>query len=139
VTLIKAQRSKADVCLFFQWTSAGLLLYLSWVDDILTTGSKHDVMEAKKALSQYFTLGEQGEMLEYVGCKIEHDRNQQWTKMTQPVMIQSFKDEFDLPDKAHRLPAPPGEILNRNIGDPLSHEESSTYRSGTGKIMHMMK
>jgi hypothetical protein len=28
VTLIKAQRSKTDVCLFFQWTSAGLLFYL---------------------------------------------------------------------------------------------------------------
>jgi hypothetical protein len=76
-----------------------LLLYLSWVDDILITGTKEDVMDAKKALSQHFTLDEQGEMLEYVGCKIEHNREEQWMKMTQPVMIQSFADEFELPDR----------------------------------------
>jgi hypothetical protein len=139
MTLIKAQRSKADVCLFFQWTATGLLLYLSWVDDILITGTKQDVLEAKKAFSQHFTLDEQGEMLEYVGCKIEHNREEEWMKMTQPVMIQSFADEFELPDEAPHLPAPPGEILTRSNGEPLGPDQSSKYRSGTGKIMHMMK
>jgi hypothetical protein len=35
IALIDEQLSKLDVCLFYQWTAAGLLVYVSWVDDIL--------------------------------------------------------------------------------------------------------
>jgi hypothetical protein len=76
MALVDAQRSKADVCLFFQWTAAGLLLYMSWVDDIFISGKKEDVLRAKRSLAQHFTLHEQGEMFEYVGCKVEHNRQQ---------------------------------------------------------------
>jgi hypothetical protein len=37
-------------------------------------------------------------MKEYVGCKVEHNRQERWIKLTQPVMIQRFEDEFELPD-----------------------------------------
>jgi hypothetical protein len=90
MALVDAQRSKADVCLFFQWTATGLLLYMSWVDDILIAGKKEDVLRAKRSLAQHFTLDEQGEMFEYVGCKVENNRQQRWMKLTQPVMIQSL-------------------------------------------------
>jgi hypothetical protein len=82
MALVEAQRSKADVCLFFQWTATGLLLYMSWVDDILIAGKKEDVLRAKRSLAQHFTLDEQGEMFEYVGCKVEHNRQQRWMKLT---------------------------------------------------------
>jgi hypothetical protein len=121
-TLVAAKRSQADVCLFYQWTAAGLLVYMSWVDDILIAGKKGSVLRAKKALAKHFTLDEQGEMLEYIGCKVEHDRKNLWMKLTQPVMIQSFVDEFDLPDDSPKLPAPPGEVLTRDAGDPLDDE-----------------
>jgi hypothetical protein len=105
MTFIAAKRSQADVFLFYQWTTGGLLVYLSWVDDILIAGKKDNVLRAKTALTKHFTLDEQGEMLEYVGCRVEHDRKNHWMKLTQPVMIQSFKDEFDLPDDSPHLPA----------------------------------
>jgi hypothetical protein len=73
---IGGRRSKADVCLFYDWTPEGLLVYISWVDDILIAGSKRSVMKAKAALKRHFTLDEQGEMQEYVGCKIERDKQQ---------------------------------------------------------------
>jgi hypothetical protein len=60
-------------------------------------------------------------------------------KLTQPVMIQSFKDEFDLPDDSPHLPASPGEVLTRDAGDPLDDEGGRTYCSDTGKLMHVMK
>jgi hypothetical protein len=78
-------------------------------------------------------------MLEYVGCKVEHDRTNHWMKLTQPVMIQSFKDEFVLPDDSPQLPAPTGEVLKRYAGDPLNDKGGRKYRSGRGKLMHMMK
>jgi hypothetical protein len=96
MAIIGVQRSKADVCLFFQWTSMGMLVCLSWVDDILIAGSKESVLRVKANLRQHFTLDQQGELCEYVGCKIERDKTARWMKSTQPVMIQSFTDEFDL-------------------------------------------
>jgi hypothetical protein len=37
-------------------------------------------------------------MDEYVGCKVERDYVEGSIKLTQPVMLQSFADEFDLPE-----------------------------------------
>jgi hypothetical protein len=64
---------------------------LSCVDDILIAGSilPVDEVEAKKALPQHFTLDKQGEILEYVECRVEHNKNERWIKLTQPEMIKS--------------------------------------------------
>jgi hypothetical protein len=55
--------------------------------------------------------------------------------------LQSYTDEFDLPEGENpRTPATPGGVLRR--GDPkdnISDTEQSTYRSGVGKLLHMMK
>jgi hypothetical protein len=59
--------------------------------------------------------------------------------MTQPVMIQSFSDEFNLPDEQPELPASPGTILFKDDGELLKKVDKSTYRSGVGKLLHMMK
>jgi hypothetical protein len=48
--------------------------------------------------------------------------------LTQPVVIQSFNDEFDLPNATPQLPAPPGEVLIRNFREPLSAEPGAKYR-----------
>jgi hypothetical protein len=113
--------------------------YISWVDDILIAGSKNSVMKAKAALKKHFTLDEQGEMFEYVGCKIDRDKQQRWMKLTQPVMIQSFSDEFDLPNEKACIPAKQGEVMSKDDGIPLSTNKAKTYRSGVGKMLHMMK
>jgi hypothetical protein len=132
MVLIGAKKRKGDVCFFY----AGLLVYLKWVDDILIAGRKENVFKAKKELARHFTLDQQGEMMENVGCQIEHDRKNRWKRVTQPVMVQSFRDEFELPDEASPLPA---EVLSRIAGEPLDAKHSSKFRSGTGKLMHMMK
>jgi hypothetical protein len=40
-------RSKADPCLYFRWTSLGLILWLSWDDDCLVGGKDEGVKKAK--------------------------------------------------------------------------------------------
>jgi hypothetical protein len=114
-------------------------VYLSWVDDILIAGSKESVARAKARLKNHFTLDEQGELQEYVGCKIERDKKERWMKLTQPVMIQSFTDEFVLPNDTAVIPAKQGEVLSKDDGVPLPKDNSKTYRSGVGKLLHMMK
>jgi hypothetical protein len=57
-----------------------------------------------------FECDDLGELNEYVGCKI--DRNEDYVKFTQPVLIQSYEDEFDL-HKSRQVftPAEQGKVL----------------------------
>jgi hypothetical protein len=76
---------------------------------------------------------------EYVGCKI--DRNKDSVKFTQPVLIQSYEDEFDL-NKTRQVftPADQGKVLMKcDKGTVLGGKEQTKYRSGVGKLLHMMR
>jgi hypothetical protein len=66
-------RSKADACLHFQWSVLGLVLFLSWVDDVFLCGPNAGVQKAKQEFTAHLKCNEQGEMKEYVGCQIERD------------------------------------------------------------------
>jgi len=48
-----------------------------------------------------------GELLEYIGCKVTHNKVARTIKFTQPVMIQSFLDEFDIADDTRKPPNTP--------------------------------
>jgi hypothetical protein len=80
-------------------------------------------------------------LTEYIGCKV--DCGDGYLKLTQPVLLQSFEDEFELPNVARipTTPAIPGEVL-RSAGNETSllHSDMQTkYQSGTGKLLHLMK
>ena len=68
-------------------------------------------------------------MDEYVGCKIE--KGSGTFKFTQPVMVQSSEDEFDLPSNNPVTPGEPGETLRKaNDAESLGKEETTYYRKG---------
>jgi hypothetical protein len=54
-----------------------------------------DVLEAKTMMGQIFDCEDVGIMNEYVGCKITRDLDEPSLRMMQPVLLQSFEDEFD--------------------------------------------
>jgi hypothetical protein len=133
-------RSKADPCLFFKWTAVGLVLWVTWVDDCLVCGKKEAVLEAKKDLMSRFDCDEVGELTEYIGCKV--DRGDGYLRLTQPVLLQSFDDEFDIPDMQRpNTPAMPGQVLRSGASETalVDSKMQSRYRSGTGKLLHLMK
>jgi hypothetical protein len=136
------ERSKADPCLYYKWSKRhGLQIWMSWVDDCCTVGNKEAINEAKKTLSDYFKgeCDDTGDLKEYVGCKIEHNQTEGWLRMTQPVLLQSFIDEFDLPDgKTPVTPAEPGSKL-METETVLSKNKHTYFRSGVGKLLHLMK
>ena len=82
-----------------------------------------------------------GNMDEYVGCKIDRDWENRLLKITQPVMIQSFADEFNTDTgRRHRTPAESGQLLSRCAeGQGMKREEQKVFRSGVGKLLHMMR
>ena len=61
-------------------------------------------------------------------------------KITQLVLLQSFKDEFQLPDKTHSTSAEPGQVLQEaKKEDIIGDEDQTKYRSGVGKLLHFMR
>jgi hypothetical protein len=138
---IKFKRSKADICLYFAWTILGLVLWLSWIDDCLVAGQQEAVRKAKKKMTNQFDCDIIGNRDEYVGCKLERNKEQQWIKFTQPVLLQSYTDEFNIPDELQ--PTTPAEgrqiLVPCERANGVREAEQSTYHTGVGKLLHMMR
>jgi len=131
-------RSQADPCLYYKWDAKfGLLIIISWVDDLAILGTRAGVEATKTELFKHFECDDTGEMKEYVGNKVE--RMDGSLKLTQPVLLQSFTDEFVF-QRDHKIknPAVPGSVLHPTE-NPLSNDDMFIYRSGTGKLLHLMK
>jgi hypothetical protein len=132
--------NRADPCLYFKWSENGLVMWASWVDDILGIGKKADVLKAKENISGQLKCDDLGPMLEYVGCKIEIDWSVLSCKFTQPVLVQSFTDEFEAKPQGHKTPAVPGTTLQQTTEETtLDEKKHSKYRSGVGKLLHVMR
>ena len=137
---MKYEKSPADPCLYFRWTLEGLVIWISWIDDCLVVGPAKSLKQAKDKMIKRFDCDEIGNMNEYVGCKLERSYQTRSLKFTQPVMIQSFVDEFGVEDKEQELPAKPGQILPRCEPEQgMPEKKQKKFRSGTGKLLHMMR
>ena len=135
------ERCKGDPCLYFKWVNEFLIMWMSWVDDCFVCGPEGEVRKAKLEMGKEFDCEDLGALEEYVGCKIDYNKKEGWIRFTQPVLIQSFVDEFGIKaDKTPRTPAPEGQVL-RKAAEPdcLSGGEQTNYRKGVGKLLHLMK
>ena len=62
-------------------------------------------------MMQYFKCDDIGELKDYVGCKFDRAQQGKCLKMTQPVIIQSFKDEFGIGlNKNIKIPEVPSKM-----------------------------
>ena len=134
------ERSWADPCLYWKHTEDGLVLWLSWIDDCLCIGPKKQVEKYVKQMNEMFDCEDVGKMVEYVGCKVELNEDTRSIKLTQPVLLQSFQDEFQLPNRNYDTPAEPKKQLRKTIeGQEVGAEEQTKYRAGVGKMLHLMR
>jgi hypothetical protein len=139
---LKLERSTADYCLYYKWLGDRLFLSVNWVDDIIMACSMEAaILEKKRVLSETFEIDDIGPMKEFVGCKIEHDRERATMKFTQPILIQSFGDEFPLPTKAtDGTPAAPGTILQAYDDEVmLTKDEQGQFRKAVGKLWYLAR
>jgi hypothetical protein len=90
-------------------------------------------------MNELFECDDFGEASEYVGCKIVRDKNS--IKLSQPLLLQSFQDEFDLTEiRPPRTPAVPGSTLHKGNDEvPLIGLALRTYRAGVRKLLHMTR
>ena len=125
----------------YQWNSSRLILWISWFDDCLVTWNKKNVLYAKSEMMSRFDCDESGVLNEYIRCKLDWNREQRTIKLTQPVLLQSLKDEFDITKgQKPATPAEPGSILTMEKDAQIMKEsDQKTYLSGIGMLLHMMK
>ena len=135
------ERCKGDPCLYFKWVDSVLIMWMSWVDDCFVCGPDKLVKDAKEAMKKEFDCDDLGALEEYVGCKIEYNRNDGWIRFTQPVLVQSFVDEFKIDaTSAPKTPAPEGQVLRKaEEADCVTGIEYTNFRKGVGKLLHLMK
>ena len=135
------KQSKADPCLYYKWVKEGIMIWLSWVDDFHAIGpNKRIVMAEKQALFERFECDDVGDVVEYVGNKIDWING--GIRFTQPVLLDSFKDEFDLDTVKEKpvTPFPAGTVLVDGNGEGLIDKQGqSKYRTGVGKLLHIMR
>jgi hypothetical protein len=96
-------RSTAYPCLYHKWEEEGFVLIVPWIADNLKIGSKKMVEKTKKDIMERFDCEDCGDIEEYVGCKRVRTKN--LLKLTQPVLMQSYNDKFELSKKSYRMPA----------------------------------
>lgn len=136
------EQSRADPCLYFAWTLLGLVLWLSWINVCLVIGQAAAVQKAKKLLmTDHFDCDIIGNMTEYIGYKLKYNHMEGWIKFTQPILLQSYTNEFNLPDDVEmNILADAGQLLIpcKPING-VPEAEQSTYRTGVGKLLHMMR
>jgi hypothetical protein len=89
------KRRNFDPCLCFKNSEKyDIAIWILWVEDCLLIGHKEEVSKEKNMMQQYFECEDIGELKEYVGFKIERNKNIKSLKMSQPVIIRSFEVEF---------------------------------------------
>jgi hypothetical protein len=132
---------EADPCLHYKRSKRGLNLWTTHVDDNMTVGTKETVMEAKSDMAKQFECDDVGPLREYLGCKVDYDVDKRVIRLTQPVLLQSLSDEYELCEgKTPTTPATPNLILTKKDGDILlSETEASKYRTMVGKLLYLTK
>jgi hypothetical protein len=102
-------------------------------------GPKNQVMKTREGILEQFECDDVGELKEYVACKIE--RGDGYLKVTQPVLMRSLQDEFELPEGNPPLtPAPANTDLPYcKPEDKLPDKLMTYYRSGVGKLIHLVR
>eukprot|EP00957_Ditylum_brightwellii_P011828 891591-Ditylum_brightwellii.AAC.1 len=95
-------------------------------------GPREEVPKESGQFNNTFDCDDIGEDKEYVGCKINIDEKERSMTFTQPVLLQSFEDEFELTEMKVKTPAEDGSILIKAGPENKLNGKMHTYfRSGT--------
>eukprot|EP00957_Ditylum_brightwellii_P185828 14148328-Ditylum_brightwellii.AAC.1 len=126
------KRNKEDSCLMNKWVDGYLVVWMTWVDVYLTTGPDGLVKVDKEKMMSLFQCEELGEVDEYVGFKIDYDQKDRSMSINQPVLLQSYKDEFNLDEhgKVPKTLAEAGSLLRKGEGEPLNTDGHKKYCTG---------
>ena len=138
-------KSHADPALFFKWHPIkGLMVWLSWTDDLICFGPKSDVQQEVSNIKEHFDVDDVGMLTDYLGCTInihpDPDPNRpDGLTLTQSVLIQTLIDTFHTTGTKSTTPAFSGATLHPpDEGEESSAEDMAAYHTIVGKLMHLL-
>ena len=67
---LKWKRHAVDPCFFIKWIDGKLIVFLLWTDDCLIAGQQSHVELEAKEFSKLYKVTDEGNMENYVGCKV---------------------------------------------------------------------
>jgi hypothetical protein len=137
-------RSKADFTLFYRWVDGRLLVFATWVDDLLVCGEDRDLDVFEREIKSEMEIKAEPEFKEYLGNAITIKRDTTGlgeVKFTQPLLLQKLKDNCPPENnQIPRTPAAPGTELSKDESSAeLSKEQAFKFRSLLATIMHMVQ
>ena len=134
-------KSKVDSCVYYKWIGMELVVWISWIDDLVCFGKKHLMDEAVSHMKLDFDCDDVGRFEEYVGCTLEMSEEKDCIIIRQPVLIQSFVDEFGVDEgKGPKTPAVPSSVLMKLEEEEEVHPEvREKYGTGVGKLLHLTR
>ena len=75
-------RNGANPCIYYSWTSDGLAIWVSWVEDLMFWSPKARVLAEKLELTSRFDCDDVGDVKEYVGCQVDLNKSKGLMNLT---------------------------------------------------------
>ena len=136
------ERSKSNNCLFQRKNKVGEVLFCMYVDDAFCVGDKKAVESTFYELSQHFSIKDEGEMGEYVGCSIEENKDHVF--LSQPGLIEKLEKKYGKKLQhlqEYKTPMGAGQVILRPMDkdELLDNKTQTEYRSGVGMLLYLLK
>ncbi|KAI5699156.1 hypothetical protein M8J77_025850 [Diaphorina citri] len=135
MTKLGFQRSENDFCMYSKFDNDTVIYLLVYVDDIILASSSQSLIEkVQKCLSDNFKLKDKGELKNFLGLEINHNRNLGILTIKQSKYAEKLVKRFNMEfSKVSQIPIEP-KLNFTNI------EKSSgkPYRELIGSLMYIM-
>jgi len=85
------EKCKADECLLYHRNEKGAIIVCVYIDDTLCVGDAGAVEAFKKELRAHFDTKEEGQMDEYVGCKVKRESDNELIMYQDDLLVKIDK------------------------------------------------
>jgi hypothetical protein len=103
----------------FKHVNGGLNIWISWVNNLLSVGEAKVNEKEKEEFKKKFDCVDVGKLIEFVGVKIVIDWANWTAKLMQPVLLQTFGDEFEIRSSHVDILATAGHIISYKHEDAV--------------------
>eukprot|EP00957_Ditylum_brightwellii_P210400 15364934-Ditylum_brightwellii.AAC.1 len=101
-------------------------------------GQDNIVLQESKEFTSRFDCDGIGEVEEYVGCKIKHNKEEKSINCIHLVLLESYQDKYKALTKKPTTTVEAGTVLVRaEVKDKVDNEVHTYFRSGIGKLLHV--